>query len=72
LGMIINIEENEKLILQVLYRRITRFSDGIQKLEIWDPSGYQRFCLLPVNINNLLCANITTNIIYRWRPTSQQ
>jgi hypothetical protein len=36
LGTIINVEEDEKLLLQVLCRRITRFSDGIQNLEIWE------------------------------------
>jgi hypothetical protein len=36
LGMIIDIEEDDKLFLQVLYRRITRFSDGILKLLIWE------------------------------------
>jgi hypothetical protein len=36
LGTIINVEEGKKQFLEVLYRRITRFLNGIQKLEIWE------------------------------------
>jgi hypothetical protein len=33
---VINVEKDEKLFLQVLYRQITRFSDRIPNLEIWE------------------------------------